>query len=55
MSDVVDLFLELAALPTPSGEERAAADVVIRYLRDLGLDPDEDGFGNVYVRVEGSA
>lgn len=55
MSEAVDLFLELAALPTPSGEERAAADVVIRYLRNLGLEPDEDAFGNVYARIEGTA
>ncbi len=55
MSEALDLFLELAALPTPSGEERAAADVVLGYLRDLGLQPDEDGFGNVYVRVEPTA
>jgi tripeptide aminopeptidase len=54
VSEAIDLFLELAALPTPSGEERAAADVVIRYLRDLGLEPDEDGFGNVYARIEGT-
>jgi tripeptide aminopeptidase len=54
VSEAVDLFLELAALPTPSGEERAAADVVIRYLRDLGLEPDEDEFGNVYARLEGT-
>jgi tripeptide aminopeptidase len=52
VSEAVDLFVELAALPTPSGEERAAADVVIRYLQDLGLEPDEDGFGNVYARIE---
>ena len=55
MSEAVELFLELAALPTPSGEERAAADVVNRYLRELGLEPDEDGFGNVYARIEGTA
>jgi tripeptide aminopeptidase len=54
VSEAVDLFLELAALPTPSGEERAAADVVLRYLRGLGLDPDEDGFGNVYAQIEGT-
>jgi tripeptide aminopeptidase len=63
VTEVLDLFLELAALPTPPGEERAAADVVLRYLRDLGLDPDEDGcgveigstMGNVYARVEPTA
>ncbi len=45
MSDAVDLFLELAALPSPPGEERAVADVVLRYLRELGLEPDEDDCG----------
>jgi len=55
VSEAVPLLLELAALPTPSGEERAAADVVLRYLSDLGLDADEDGFGNIYTRIEGSA
>jgi tripeptide aminopeptidase len=61
-SEVVDLFLELAALPSPPGEERAVADVVVRYLRDLGLAVDEDDagttvgstMGNVYCRVEPS-
>jgi tripeptide aminopeptidase len=52
VSEAVDLFLELAALPTPSGEEQAAADVVLRYLTGLGLEADEDAFGNVYARIE---
>jgi tripeptide aminopeptidase len=59
-SGVVDLFTELAALPSPPGEERAVADVVIGYLRDLGLTVDEDdagpkvgsNIGNVYCRLE---
>ena len=41
MSEVLDLFLDLAAVLSPSGEERAVADRVIRYLKDCGLDPDE--------------
>jgi tripeptide aminopeptidase len=61
--DALALFLELAALPSPPGEERAVADVVLRYLRDLGLEPDEDGagveigstMGNVYARLEPTA
>ena len=61
--DALALFLELAALPSPPGEERAVADVVLRYLRDLGLEPDEDGagveigstMGNIYVRLEPNA
>jgi tripeptide aminopeptidase len=55
VSEAVDLLLELTALPTPSGEERAAADVVLRYLDDLGLGADEDDFGNVYARLEPTA
>jgi tripeptide aminopeptidase len=62
-SDVVDLFCELAAVPSPSGDERAVCDLVLRYLRDLGLTPDEDGagaeigstMGNVYARLEPTA
>ena len=62
-SEVVDLFTELAALPSPPGEERAVADAVTRYLRDLGLDVDEDGagaqvgstIGNLYCRVDPTA
>jgi tripeptide aminopeptidase len=55
VSEAVDLLLELAAIPSPSGEERGVADVVLRYLSDLGLEADEDGFGNVYARIEGTA
>lgn len=52
MPEVVDLFLELAAIASPPGKERVVSDVVTRYLRDLGLDPDEDEFGNIYARIE---
>jgi tripeptide aminopeptidase len=60
VSEVLDLFLDLAAIPSPPGEERAVADVVARYLRDLALDVDEDGAGaevgatagNLYTRIE---
>ena len=63
MSEAADLFLELTAIPSPPGEERGVADAVLRYLRALGLDADEDACGprigstagNVYARVEPSA
>jgi tripeptide aminopeptidase len=55
LTEVVDLFLELAAIASPPGEERLVADVVTRYLRDLGLDSDEDAFGNLYARIEPTA
>jgi tripeptide aminopeptidase len=61
--EIVPLFLELAALRSPPGEEREVADVVLGYLRALGLDPDEDDagarigstMGNVYARLEPTA
>jgi tripeptide aminopeptidase len=61
--DVLDLFTELAALPSPPGEERAVADAVVRYLRDCGLEVDEDAcgpaigstMGNLYSRLEPTA
>jgi tripeptide aminopeptidase len=61
--DVLDLFTELAAIPSPSGEERAVADAVAAYLRDCALDVEEDDAGekigatagNLYARIEGTA
>jgi len=60
VSEVLDLFLDLAAVPSPPGEEREVADRVARYLRDLGLEPAEDAAGpaigssagNLYARLE---
>jgi tripeptide aminopeptidase len=43
---VVSLFTELAAIPSPPGQERAVADRVIAYLRELDLDVEEDAAGD---------
>ena len=45
MSEALDLFLELAALPSPPGQERLVADRVTAYLRELGLEVSEDDAG----------
>jgi tripeptide aminopeptidase len=58
--EISEIFLELARIPTPPGSERAAADLVKAYLRDLGLTVDEDGAGrsigsdtgNLYCRLD---
>jgi tripeptide aminopeptidase len=42
---VLDLFVELAAISSPPGEERPVADRVIAYLTALGLEVDEDDCG----------
>jgi tripeptide aminopeptidase len=49
---VLDLFLELAAISSPPGEERPVADRVSAYLRDLGLTVDED---DVAASISGTA
>jgi tripeptide aminopeptidase len=58
-SPLLDLFVELCAIPSPPGEERAVVDRVGAYLTELGLEWDEDDAGsmidstagNVYCRV----
>jgi len=59
-AEVLDLFCELARLPSPPGEERAVADRVVAFLSDCGLTPFEDAtgpsvgssMGNIHVSVE---
>jgi tripeptide aminopeptidase len=56
------LFLELAAMSSPSRRERAVTDRCLAYLRDLGLDPREgsppqpgDEAGNIVCRLPPTA
>jgi tripeptide aminopeptidase len=50
--DVLPLFLELAAIPSPSGQEAPVAKVIGSYLRDLDVAVEEDDAGNVFARLE---
>jgi tripeptide aminopeptidase len=50
-SDVLPLFVELAAIPSPSGEEDAVAERVRAYLRDVGLETQDDPAGNLLARL----
>ena len=50
--DVVGLFTELAAIPSPPGAERDVADRVCAYLEDLGLEVTEDDAG---ARIDANA
>jgi len=62
LPEVAELFLELARVPSPSGQERAVADRVVDYLRSLALPVDEDDagaridstIGNLLSRIEPS-
>ena len=56
---MLSLFLDLAALPSPPGEERAVADRVLEYLSAIELEVDEDDagarigstIGNLFARI----
>jgi tripeptide aminopeptidase len=50
-SDVLPLFLELAGIPSPSGEEEAVAARVRAYLRGLGVEVEDDAAGNLLARI----
>ena len=45
LPEVATLFLELARVPSPPGQERAVADRVLEYLGGLALTVDEDDAG----------
>jgi tripeptide aminopeptidase len=61
--EVVELFMELARVPSPPGQEREVADRVVEYLSGLALAVDEDDagaridstIGNLLCRIEPTA
>ena len=61
LDDLLDLFVRLVEIPSPSGHERAVADFILAWLRDRGLEPAEDdsaaatgaGSGNISVVLPG--
>lgn len=46
-------FLELVAIDSPSGEEDAVADELVRRFAALGLEVSQDAHGNVLGRLDG--
>jgi tripeptide aminopeptidase len=52
--DVLPLFLELAAIPSPSGAEAPVAERIAAFLRDLGLNVEDDEAGNLFARLDPS-
>jgi tripeptide aminopeptidase len=61
LADLTALFVRLAETPSPSGNERAVADLIVAEVRGMGLEISEDdsaprtggGAGNLVVRVPG--
>src|SRR5687767_6448288 len=58
---MLDRFVRLCEIPSPTGEERAVADAVLAELRDLGVEAAEDSAavparaaaGNLVARIPG--
>ena len=59
---MLDRFVRLCEIPSPTGEERAVADAVLAELRELGVEVDggrrrrgrrEPAPGNLIARVPG--
>ena len=60
LDELRDLFMRLAGICSPSGEEREIADFVTEYVSGMGLIVEEDasapgprGSGNLLIRVPG--
>src|SRR5436309_2891793 len=50
---VLHTFLDLVKIDSPSGEEEAVAQEVIRCLEALGATTERDGFSNLIARLPG--
>ena len=54
-SRLLDLFIELCAIPSPPATERAVADRITRELDAIGLEWDEDGSGPAIGSTAGTS
>src|SRR4051794_25504194 len=60
---LLERFVRLCEIPSPTGNERAVADEVLAELRELGVEASEDGAadraragaGNLIARVPGTS
>jgi tripeptide aminopeptidase len=50
---LLDVFLDLVRIASPSGQEEEVAAYVRSYLEDLGIGVESDQAGNLYAYVEG--
>ncbi len=52
MDSVVDIFIDLARTPSPSGREEEVVKKVEKYAGKMGAEVKRDSFGNVFVSFE---
>jgi len=53
MTQLIKTFFELIKVDSPTGEEMAVAELVVRKLAEMGIIANIDGVGNVLARVPG--
>lgn len=51
---IVETFVDLVKIDSPSGAEEKMAREVIKRLKNLGLSPRRDDYGNVFVSIPGN-
>lgn len=52
-NEIIQLFTELLAIPSPSGMENNLADHIYEKCVKMGFNPRKDMAGNIYVRIRG--
>lgn len=52
MNNLLEIFKELAQIPSPSLSEEKVADTIIRLLKKGGINAKKDSYGNVLAKVE---
>lgn len=50
---LLDLFLKLVRIDSPTGHEQELAKYILHELREIGYEPRLDQVGNVFLRVDG--
>lgn len=50
---LIEIFVELARIPSPSGKEKRIASVLVRKMKSLGLSVKRDGYGNLIAKLAG--
>lgn len=51
---LVDVFCELARIPSPSGQEEVIANILVKKMKKLGLAVQQDSYGNVIAKLAGN-
>ena len=52
-SELLDLFLNLCRIDSPSGEEKSVGDYIINYLTSHKIRASHDAYGNVIAKIAG--